>query len=384
MKVDWDSSTNQFFLNPRFSPNERAHLTLLISQVESSFQGHLFVLSSGTTARSAEDLKWAALSKSGFLASAQGVNSHLQSTSSDVWLHPLPDFHVGGLGIWARSHLSQAKVVKLPVWSASEFVSQVLSCRATLTSLVPAQIYDLVNSRQMAPSSLRAVLVGGGALSPVLYQKALDLGWPVLPTYGMTEACSQVATARLNSLSKDRSREAGLPVLEILPHVQVRVGEGGKLRLFGSSLLSAYVFQGETGAQVFDPKEQGWFQTQDCGEVEDRFLKILGRLGDFIKIGGESVELGRLNAIFEEIRVQMGLNADISLLPVPDERLGHVIHLVSNAELTLQDSVQFIELFNARVLAFERIRRWNPLTTLPRTALGKLIPSECLKLLRTS
>ena len=44
-------------------------------------------------------------------------------------------------------------------------------------------------------------MTGGGALDPSLYKQARDLGWPLLPSYGLTECGSQVATASLSSAS---------------------------------------------------------------------------------------------------------------------------------------------------------------------------------------
>ena len=63
------------------------------------------------------------------------------------------------------------------------------------SSLVPAQVLDLVRAGLRPPPVLRAIVVGGGAISAELYRDARALGWPVLPSYGMTECCSQIATA---------------------------------------------------------------------------------------------------------------------------------------------------------------------------------------------
>ena len=38
------------------------------------------------------------------------------------------------------------------------------------------------------------MLLGGGPVPPGLAEEAVEAGWPVLPTYGQTEAASQVAT----------------------------------------------------------------------------------------------------------------------------------------------------------------------------------------------
>ena len=44
------------------------------------------------------------------------------------------------------------------------------------------------------PPTLRWALLGGGPIAPSLLERAAAAGVPVAPTYGMTEACSQIAT----------------------------------------------------------------------------------------------------------------------------------------------------------------------------------------------
>ncbi len=82
------------------------------------------------------------------------------------------------------------------------FAEEMNEGAVTLTSLVPTQVHDLVQCALACPPSLRAVVVGGAELDPVLGERARELGWPVLQSYGMTEAASQVATASLASLDR--------------------------------------------------------------------------------------------------------------------------------------------------------------------------------------
>ena len=164
-----------------------------------------WVATSGSTGA----LKWVALSRAAVLASAGAVNRHLGADSKDRWAHALPDFHVGGLGIHARAQLSGAAILAFPRWEAAGFHAFCLSERATLTALVPAQLHDLIALGLPAPPSLRAVVVGGGALSESRFRLARGLGYPVLSSYGATECASQIATSPLGSET---------PVLEVLPH----------------------------------------------------------------------------------------------------------------------------------------------------------------------
>ncbi|MFZ2490458.1 MAG: AMP-binding protein, partial [Thermoanaerobaculia bacterium] len=269
---------------------------------------------------------------------------------ADVWCCPLPSFHVGGLGIVARAWLNGARVVDLVPWSAAAFERLCEQERVTLTSLVPAQLSDLVRAGLRSPQSLRAAVIGGGALAAPLYEAARELGWPILPSYGMTECSSQVATAR-----------AGAQDLVLLDHVEVRTEDDGAIAIRSPALLTAYLI--EEGGLV-DPKLDGWFVTADVGEIEGKVLRVVGRRGDFVKIGGESVDLGRLDRLLAELVDP----SRAALAALPDERLGHVIVMAYCDD----GALLAVEPFNRRVMPFERIRRTVRVETIPRTELGKL------------
>lgn len=341
MDIDWLSDESHVLLNPRMPEDERRRLESFVVELP----GHVWLSTSGTTGA----LKLTALSKRALLASAAAVNRHLQSDAQDVWLCVLPTFHVGGLGIYARAFLSGARVVT-DGWDG-----------VTLASLVPAQVSDFVRDRVAPPPSLRAVVVGGGALSPELYEAGRALGWPLLPSYGMTECCSQVATAR-NAGIPPAGPAASPPPLVLLDHIEARIEPDGRLALRSEALLTGYA----TEEGFVDPKADGWFVTEDLAAVEGRVLRVEGRRGDFVKIGGESVDLSRLDRILEE------LGADAAVFTIPDERLGHVIALA----VASGDGEAIAAAFNARVFPFERARRVVRVPEIPRTPLGKLMRSR--------
>jgi O-succinylbenzoic acid--CoA ligase len=204
---------------------------------------------------------------------------------------------------------------------------------------------------------MRAIVVGGGVLSHELYRAAHGLGWPLLPSYGMTECCSQAATATVDS-----------PELVLLDHLEAR-SEDGRLAFRGASLLTGYA----TESGFIDPKVDGWLLTEDLGSVEGRILHVEGRRGDFIKIGGESVDLGRLDAIVSAVA---GPHA--AVFAVADDRLGHVIHLVVDGSA---DAESVSREYDARVHPFERARRVHRIAEIPRSGLGKLMRTKLTELL---
>lgn len=343
--IDWESGETHLLLNPRMPADDRARLESLAATAP-DLPAHVWLATSGTSGA----LKLTALSKEALLVSAAAVNRRLDAASNDVWCAVLPTFHVGGLGIHARAYLSGARVVAA-AWDAESFVDICRDQEITLTSLVPAQVSDLVRAGLRAPQALRAAVVGGGAVPPVLYAAAKELGWPVLPSYGMTECCSQVATARSAS-----------PDLVLLDHVSARTNEEGLLELRSSALLTGYAIDGQG---FVDPKVDGWFRTGDVGEVDGERLRVSGRRGDFVKIGGESVDLSRLDRILAAIADP----ARAAVVALPDGRLGHVIALAHVGD----GGERVAELFNERVQPFERIRSVQRVASIPRSPLGKLL-----------
>jgi O-succinylbenzoic acid--CoA ligase len=337
--IDFESNESHVLLNPRLPEGERARLESLAPKLDA----HVFVATSGTTGA----IKLVALSKRAILASAAAVNTRLDATRDDVWCAVLPTFHVGGLGIHARAHLNGSRVISM-AWDASAFAA----CDATLASLVPAQVHDVVRAQLTPPSKLRAILVGGGAFDRDLHQQARDLGWPVLATYGMSECCSTVAVEDV-----------------LLDHLDARREDDGHLAFRGASLFSGYA----TEEGLIDPRVDGWFISGDLGEVDGRTLRVFGRGADFAKIGGESVDLLRLDAIARSIA-----GDDAAVVAVPDERLGAVIHLA-----VTRDADAIRDAFNARVAPFERAREVHIVASIPRSPLGKLLRAPLVEMIES-
>jgi O-succinylbenzoic acid--CoA ligase len=346
--IDFRSDETHLLLNPRLPAAERERLERAAASAV-PLRGHVLVATSGSTGA----LKLVALSKDAILASAEAVNRHLGAGSTDDWICVLPPFHVGGLGIHARAYLAGAKVVTAE-WEPHQFVR--LAERAAFSALVPAQVHDLVREGLRAPA-MRAVVVGGGALDDAAWAAARALGWPLLRSYGMTECCSQVATETFES-----------PELRVLHHLEARTEPDGRIAVRGASLLTGYILEEGTLA---DPKRDGWFVTEDLGWVDGGVLRVEGRGGDFVKVGGESVDLGRLDRIVAELAGDQA-----AIVAVPDARLGHVIHLASTTE-----PGGVVTAFNERVLPFERVRAAHRVGEIPRSPLGKLLRGKLLQLI---
>ncbi len=371
--IDWQSSKSHLLLNPARSEAGALRLDML-----PQLPGHLWLATSGTSAnRSA--FKLVALSKRAFLASAAAVNAHLQARPEDGWFLALPEFHVGGLSVYARAHLSSAPVTPWPEvgkkWNAKRFYADLCDSNSAFVSLVPTQVWDLIDLKLSAPGSLKAAIVGGAALSHAFYERGRVLGWPLLPTYGFTECCSQVATAELESL-----RGIAAAPLRILSHVKVRREADLTLSVKSPSLLTGIATITGQKVQFCDPKDSGWFHTQDKVTVDGDYLSFLGRGDGWVKINGKSVSQMALQELLEKVMSESGWREEAAIVMLRDPRRGHRVALaMATQDRALLDAVT--SKFNQEVLPHERIGTSYPVSCLPRTDLGKVKLTELAAML---
>jgi O-succinylbenzoic acid--CoA ligase len=205
------------------------------------------------------------------LWSAIGSGVRIGVDRADRWLCCLPLHHIGGLSIVLRSAVyGTAAVVER---FDPEKVSRVIvDEQVTIASLVGTTLQRLLEVGASL-DSLRCILAGGGPISPGTLERALALGAPVAPTYGLTEAASQVTTLPPGE-ARSRPGSAGPPILP----AEVCVEEG--IVLVGGPNVAP----GELGPD-------GWLRTGDRGWIDDNgHLHPLGRADDVIVSGGENVQ----------------------------------------------------------------------------------------------
>lgn len=361
--IDWESSDSKILLNPRMSKDEQQIISDQLKEFD--LPGHLWLTTSGTTSK----FKCVALSKDAFLASAEAVNKLFKIEKNDIWLHCLPDFHVGGLGIYARSHLSGAKVEKLHTWDPSEFHSISHRLSATISAMVPTQLYDIIRLNYKAPKAYRLTIIGGAALTKELFDKSWKLGWNAVPTYGMTECASQIAAAVYGTY------DHFLP----LDHVKIRVGSSGKIMIKSPSLLTGYVYPGPSGPVWNNPVIDGWFETDDRGKLKENYLQVYGRGADIIKINGELVNIGHLQMKIDAILEKLNLDKTVTLLSFPHPRSGFSLHLAFEEDEQLISNI--MERYNAAVMPYEKISKTHRVPYIPRTPLGKIDRYKLTKLI---
>ncbi len=152
------------------------------------------LFTSGTSGRA----KGACLSWNAFEASAVAAAERLGPAVDRRWLACMPLFHVGGLSIVVRSLLFGGPIRLQSRFDAAAVSGALDAGGIAGVSLVPTMLSRLLDYRagRAAPPGLEVLLLGGAAAPPALVERSLAAGYPVCPTYGLTEATSQVATGR--------------------------------------------------------------------------------------------------------------------------------------------------------------------------------------------
>src|SRR5262249_23496612 len=114
-------------------------------------------------------------------------------------------------------------------------------------------------------------------------------GVPVIDTYGMTEAASQIAAnpvARRKPGSVGRSAGAEIAIIDRRGR-RLAASKRGEIALRGPTITRGYDNDAAATAAAF---QNGWFKTGDLGYLDrDGYLFIVGRIKDIINRGGQKV-----------------------------------------------------------------------------------------------
>lgn len=269
------------------------------------------------------------------LASATGVLSLMPFTAQDDWLLSLPLYHVSGQGILWRWLLAGARITvreKMPLQQALQ------GC--THASLVPTQLWRLLNDNDNTSVALKAVLLGGAAIPVELTELARQREIRSWCGYGLTEFASTVCAKEAD----------GLPdVGSALPGREVKIVDG-EVWLRASSMAAGYW---RDGRLVPLANADGWFATRDRGVVQGDRLSIAGRMDNLFFSGGEGIqpeEVERVIAAHPQVR-------QVFIVPKEDAEFGHR----SVAVVELQDgypSSALAEWCRDKLARFQQPIRW--------------------------
>jgi O-succinylbenzoic acid--CoA ligase len=316
----------------------------------------------------------------GAIASALHLGHHPQ----DVWLATMPLFHVGGLAILLRGVIGAIPVI-LQEHFEPESALAALDEGVTLLSVVPTMLQRMLDTRGEAPwpATLRCVLLGGSAAPLRVIEESVRRGIPVAPTYGLTEATSQVTTL-LPAEAARRPSSSGLP----LPLTEVRIvtqagaalpGEVGEIEIRGPTVFAGYIGDDSSESRDLD---DGWFRSGDAGYRDsDGYLYVVDRRDDLIISGGENV----YPAEIERVVRQHPSVLDVGVIGVPDASWGSrpVAAVVWRGDLD-RARANLLDHCRKHLPGYKVPDRFHFLSELPRSPSGKLLRRALREMLAES
>ena len=272
------------------SVGECARARLASTRVVGDDRGGVLLASSGTTGAP----KVVALSIEQLLANASFIAHHNQLRESDRGFSPLPLWHVNAevVGLLATL-VAGASLVLDDRFHRTGFWDVIAGLDVTWINAVPAIISRLVSGpdSDRAPAGVRFVRSASAPLSPALSANFESLtGIPIIESYGMTEAASQICVNPLYGVRKVGSVGpavgASVRVVALDGAGSVDAGVVGHVEIKGSTVITTY----ESAAYDDRFDQGGWLRTGDLGHLdEDGYLFLVGRADDVINRGGEKV-----------------------------------------------------------------------------------------------
>jgi acyl-CoA synthetase (AMP-forming)/AMP-acid ligase II len=220
-------------------------------------------------------------------------------------------------------------------------------------------------------SSIRFADTGTSA-TPLELLESIETLFPqaeVRVFYGSTEAGNVASLEHADIRGKPGS--CGVPS----PSSEVRIDDDGELCVRGPLLFDGYFGDPQaTAAAVVD----GWYRTGDLAEEDaSGYLTIVGRAGDLIRSGGESVAPGEVEAALADHPALM----DVAVVGLPDVQWGEEVSavIVPRPGVPVPTLAELRAHCDGRIASFKQPRRLVVAEAIPRTVTTQQIQRRLLK-----
>jgi acyl-[acyl-carrier-protein]-phospholipid O-acyltransferase/long-chain-fatty-acid--[acyl-carrier-protein] ligase len=267
------------------------------------------------------------LSQANLTANVEQVAAHIALDPDWVMFNPLPMFHCFGLtggvllplftGMKAFQYPSPLHVKQIP--------SLIRDTRASILLATDTFVNQYARAAEPGDlSGLQFVVCGAEKVREETHDLiAARFGpIPLLEGFGATEAAPVIAVNRPDG-NKRGAVGPLLPAIEIRIEPVEGIPAGGRLYVRGPNIMSGYL----NDAGVVEPPADGWHDTGDVVDFDDDgWMRILGRVKRFAKIGGEMVSLNAAEALASSLWP----DARHAVIAMPDSRKGERLVLITD------------------------------------------------------
>ncbi len=329
------------------------------------------------TSGSTSNPKGVLLTHRSVVLSAHRMRAEWSVRADDVFLTPLPLFHVNAQMMSTFPALvGDAQLVLQPSFSASEWIDDVRSAGATIVPLVGTQVRMITAQPERhddSDNNLRCMPYGLNVPMDMWIAFERRFGAPLINTYGLTEGVGAVVSSPLFG---DR-RPPSLGRVHLDRHIGVFDDDGnpvvgcpGEIRVQGipgETLMAGYHNRPQATAEAL---RDGWLHTGDVGIIdEDGYLSYVDRAKDVIKRNGENVS----SLEVETVLVCHPSVAEAAVVGRPDPiRDEEVVAFVLAAQGAVIDRDALTEFCAGRLAKFKVPTEIIELESMPRSTVGKL------------
>ena len=282
------------------------------------------------------------------VATALANAPHATFTARDVYMPITPMFHVHAWGLPYVATLLGVKQVYPGRYVPDVLLGLIRREGVTFSHCVPTILQMMLASPAVQDVDLSRwkVIIGGSALPVALARATVERGVDVIAGYGMSETCPILTLAHLRPHMSEWDVERCVPYLcragRPLPFVQLRIVDAqmkdvardgvsqGEVVVRSPWLTQGYLGEPERSEELW---RDGWLHTGDVGVIDaDGYLKVVDRIKDVVKTGGEWVS----SLDIEDIILRLPGVAEAAVVGVPDDRWGErpVAFVVGKKEAT--------------------------------------------------
>ena len=313
----------------------------------------------------------------------------MHCSHEDIFLIPVPLFHIMGLMFMLRSISCQGRLVLMEKFKAEKALELIQNERVTIHPGVPTMFILELNHPDFSSYDLSSLRTGEMAAAPcpieILHRIREEMNCNILVAYGMTETSASLTMTNFDDDDHLRAETVGRPMpgadVKIVDddREEVAAGEVGELACKSPGLMKGYFQMEEETKKAMD--DEGWFYSGDMATKDEAgYVRIVGRKKELIIRGGYNIYPREV----EDVYYQHPSVLEVALIGLPDTVLGEitcaVIRLKQGARASEQEFRKFAE---QRLVPYKVPNKFVFMDALPMTASGKILKRELTNQLKT-